>query len=116
MIHGLLREARDADFDLYSYLGKRVTLGAEKPFPHVPALYELQTTWRLQDDQTMAAALENSNYSSVEKFEQQVREQFMEEEAVGWMGRLPEAEFIKAFNGKYAISALAVLQEVHSYS
>jgi hypothetical protein len=112
MIHGLLREARDADYALYSYLGKGVTLGVEKPLPHVPALYELQTSWRLQDDQTMAAALENSNYGSVEMFEQQVREQFLEEEAAGWMGRLPEAEFIKTFKGRYAISALAVLQEV----
>ena len=112
MIHGLLREARDADFELYSYLGKGVTLGVEKPLPHVPALYELQTTWRLQDDNTIAAALENCNYTSVESFEQQVRDQFIEEESAGWMGRLSESEFKKTFKGRYAISALAVLQEV----
>ena len=112
MIHGILREARDADYHLYSYLGQGVTLGVEKPLPHVPALFELQTSWRLQDDSTTLAALENSNYLSVEQFELQVREQFLEEEAAGWMGRLPDADFLKAFQGRYAISALAVLQEV----
>ena len=111
LIHGLLREARDADFHLFSYLGKGVTLGVKRPLPHVPALYELQTAWRLQDDQVMLAALENSNYNSVEGFKDQVQAQFEEEAALGWMQRMSDSEFRERYQGSYAISALAVLQE-----
>ena len=111
LIHGLLREARDADFSLYSYLGSGVTLGVAEPLPHVPALYELQTNWRLNEDQIMMAALENSNYSSVEKFKDQVRAQFEEEQISGWMKCMSNAAFREMYKGRSAISALAVLQE-----
>ena len=112
LVHGILRQARDADFSFYSHLGKGVTLGVEHPLPHVPALYELQTTWRLQDDPTVQASLENANYKSVVDFEKEVLEQFVEEESLGWMGRLDEAAFVEKFRDRYAISSLAVLEEV----
>ena len=82
VIHLWLGRRRDADFDLYCYLGKGVTLGVDKPLPHVPGFYDLQTPWRLQDDFTIAASLGNGNYSSVEEHALQAREQFLEEVAI----------------------------------
>ena len=111
IIHGLLREARDADYTLFSYLGDGVTLGVDRPLPHVPALFELQTSWRLSDDHILQAALENSNYTSVAEHILEVQRQFEEEEAMGWMRRMSEEEFATTYKGRYAISALAVLQE-----
>ena len=111
LLHGLLREMRDADFSLFEELKEGVTLGVLDPLPHTPALYELQTAWRLHDDPLITAALENPNYKSVEEFAEQVELQFREEQALGWMDELSDEAFLTKYGTNSAISALAVLQE-----
>ena len=59
LIQGLLGEMRDADYLLFGELSEGVTLGVLHPLPHTPALFELQTSWRLKEDPLASAALEN---------------------------------------------------------
>jgi hypothetical protein len=93
MIAGVLREARDADFELFHQLEEGVSIGILEPLPHTPACYELQTSWRLQDDPFTVAAMENSNYQSVDQFVGEVEKQFKEEEGLGWMEEMSDEEF-----------------------
>ena len=68
LIFALLREARDADYMLFKTLGSGVPLGVLDPLPHNPALYELQSKWRLPEDPGLATAFENPNYASAADF------------------------------------------------
>jgi hypothetical protein len=111
LIKGLLGEMLDADYLHFGDLANGVTLGVLHPLPHTPALYELQTSWRLKEDPLASAALENPNYKSIEGFVDTVEKQFQEEKREGWMDVVSNAEFEKMFKGNSAISALAVLEE-----
>ena len=111
MIAALLREARDPDYELFYQLETGVSIGILEPLPHNPACYELQTSWRLQDDPFAVAAMENSNYQSVDKFVSEVEKQFKEEEVLGWMEEMEDVEFSRRYGKNSAISALAVLEE-----
>lgn len=111
LIKGLLAEMRDADFMLYGELAGGVTLGVLHPLPHTPALYELQTAWRLKDDPLASAALENPNYKSIDGFVEVVEKQFQEERLEGWMDVMANSEFEARYKSNSAISALAVLEE-----
>lgn len=108
---GLLCEVRDADCMLFQNLHEGVSIGVLSPLPHTPALYELQSKWRLLDDPFIQAKLEKINYSSVEPHVDVVEAQFREEQALGWMECLTDADFSSRFGPNRAVSALAVLVE-----
>lgn len=111
LIHYLLAEMVDADFMLFKKLENGVTLGVLEALPHNPALYELQSSWRLKEDPLLSAALENPNYKSIEPHIAVVKEQFQEEASLGWMEELSNEEFRRRFGKDSAISALAILEE-----
>ena len=111
LLFGLLCEVRDADYLLFKSLHEGVPIGVLSPLPHVPALYEPQVKWRLQEDLFLQAKLEKANYASVEEHTTEVEAQFVEEEKLGWMERMTDSEFVKRFGLNRAVSALAVLVE-----
>ena len=111
LLFGLLCEVRDADCMLFKDLHLGVPLGVAEPLPHTPAIYELQSSWRLQEDLFLQAKLEKANYESVKEHVEEVRAQFKEEEKLGWMEELTEGEFQERFGPNRAVSALAVLVE-----
>jgi hypothetical protein len=111
LIKGLLGEMLDADYLLFGELAGGVTLGVLHPLPHTPALFELQTSWRLKEDPMASAALENPNYQSIEGFVDVVEKQFLEEQKEGWMEEMSNEAFRSRFKANSAVSALAVLEE-----
>ena len=111
LIHHLLAEMVDPDYTLFKKLETGVTLGVLEPLPHNPALYELQSSWRLKEDPLLSAALEHTNYKSIEPHIALVKKQFEEEAELGWMQELSNEEFARRYGKDSAISALAVLEE-----
>ena len=111
LIFGLLCEVRDADCMLFKNLDQGTTIGVLEPLPHTPAIYELQTKWRLPEDPFITAKFEKPNYCSVEKFIDVVEQQFQEEAQLGWMEKFSDKDFVEKFGPNRAVSALAVLEE-----
>ena len=110
-LHLLLREMRDADFEIIHTMKTGVTAGILFPLPRTPAIYEEQKKWRLCWDPLATPMTIAGNYSSLEKHTEEVRKQFKEEEQIGLMREYSEADFYKKFGKNVAISALAVIEE-----
>ena len=111
MLFFLLREAKDPDFAACRLFQAGVNLGVTEPLQHNPAIFELQTKWRLKDDPLESGEWLNPNYPTVKEFEDEVRKQFEADKADGLMGSLPLADFRKTFSHGHAVSALSVIQE-----
>ena len=107
----LAREMRDADYQVLKELQSGVTAGILEHLPIVPAVFEEQVKWRLTEDPLDAGLECNPNYKSVDGFRVEVLKQFRADELEGRMLELDEEVFRKRFEGRIAISALAVLQE-----
>lgn len=111
IIKYMLKEADDPDFAVCDDYKVGVNLGVTEPLPHTPAVFELQTQWRLKDNPLETSEWFNANYSTVDAHIEAVQKQFDEEVAEGMMGCLPLEEFKSTFTDGYAISALSVLEE-----
>ena len=110
-IHLLLREMRDADYEIMDTLKTGVTAGILHPLPRNPVMLEEQTKWRPPEHPWNDRIGETGNYCSLEKFKVQVKELFQEEEKVGLMKEMTDEEFFCKFPKNHAISALAVIEE-----
>ena len=111
LIYHILREGGDPDYAVISEYEKGVNLGVTEPLPHTPAVFELQTTWRLRDEPWDNLEWHNPNYTSLKEHKEQVRSQFEEEIKEHLMDKCTLSELKAAYPNGYAISALAVLQE-----
>ena len=107
----LLREARDPDFAIIDSYKSGVNLGVTEPLPHTPAVFELQERWRLKIDPLEQASWLNPNYSSLQEHKAKIKEQFLEEEKEGLVGRTTVSSLKTMFPEGFAISALSVLEE-----
>ena len=107
----LLREMRDADYEVIRQLRNKVTAGILQPLPRTPAIFEEQTKWRLNLNPFVDPAHVAGNYASLEEHKEKVKAQFKEEEEAGLMKEYEETEFYEKFGKNYAISALAVIVE-----
>lgn len=85
MLYFLLREMRDADFELMRLAKTGVPLGVLQPLPRNPALFEEQVKWRLKEDMLIEPALEAENYLSLNEHLDEVESQFKEDERGGLM-------------------------------
>ena len=110
-LHLLLREMRDADYEIIHTMKTGVTAGILFPLPRTPAIYEEQKKWRLSWDPLVTPMTVAGNYSSLEKHTEEVRKQFKEEEQIGLMREYSEEEFYRKFGKNCAVSALAVIEE-----
>jgi hypothetical protein len=110
-LHLLLREMRDADYEIVHTMKSGVTAGILFPLPRTPAIYEEQTKWRLQWDPLATPMTVAGNYSSLEKHTKEVKTQFKEEEQIGLMREYDEKDFFNKFGQNCAVSALAVIEE-----
>ena len=79
LIGGLLREAQDADYNIYSQFRTGVTAGILEPLPRTPAVFEEQKKWRLNDDPFEIAVDVANNYASLNDHVEEVRRQFTED-------------------------------------
>ena len=111
MIYHILREGGDPDYAVLLEYEKGVNLGVTDPLPHTPAVFELQTSWRLRDTPWDTLEWHNSNYSSLKDHREQVMTQFEDEIKEHMMCKCTLGELRTNYPGGYAISALAVLQE-----
>ena len=110
-LHLLLREMRDADYEIFNTFRGGVTAGVLFPLPRTPAIFEEQTTWRLREDPLASGIKEAENYGSLSEHIGEVERQFKLEEQEGFMLELRDEVLIKQFGNNYAISPLAVLVE-----
>eukprot|EP00435_Cladocopium_sp_Y103_P066703 s951_g29.t1 len=99
----------DREFLLQGEVGFPV--GVTSPLPRTPHVYEEQTSWRLEDDPHMMEEVWRSNYQSVDKHIDFVREHFEEECSEGLMERLTLEQAKDRYGSRIAISSLAVLVE-----
>ena len=111
LLHLLLLELKDADSIIASMLKEGVTAGVLEPLPRNPALFEEQTSWRLDWNDMMQPEPVAKNYASLEEHKEVVLQQFREEEACGLMREFEEAEFYKKYGKNTAVSAMAVIVE-----
>ena len=111
MLHFLLREMNDPDFEFMRQLEVGTTAGVLEPLPRTPALYEEQTSWRLKDDPFQAPELAAANYVSLENHIYAIELQFREEEKLQMMREYSLQDFNTTFGKNQAIAALAVLEE-----
>ena len=110
-IHLLLREMRDADYMIFREMMEGVTAGILEPLPRTPAIYEEQTTWRLDANFLGSATKEAENYKSFAGFEDTIEEQFKAEQELGWMQETTVDQLKQEYGENFAISPLAVAEE-----
>ena len=111
LIHGLLKEARDGDYEIFKIFKTGVTTGIIRPLPRTPAIFEEQKKWRLQFDPFEIAQERNDNYMSLDDHVGEVRRQFLEDEKLYRMKSFNRKEFEERYPVHRSVSALAVLQE-----
>ena len=112
IIKGILQEGVDADFQIFDEFSKGVNLGVLLPLPRTPALFEEQTTWRLEENPFAVRREQNQNYNSLFEHVTTVREQFESDVQCGRMIKLTKQEYEASYPKEArAISALAALQE-----
>ena len=111
LLHLMLLELKDADSIIAEMLKTGVTAGVLEPLPRNPAIFEEQTSWRLDWNDTMQPEPVAKNYSSLNEHKGVVLQQFREEEACGLMREYEEAEFYRKFGKNTAVSAMAVIVE-----
>ncbi len=112
LIGAILREGRDADFNIFGSLATGVTLGVLEPLPRTPAIFEEQVSWRLEDNPFSVKFEQKANYSSVYEHMDAVKKQFEGDIKLGRVVKMSRRDY----EAKYppaarAISALAALQE-----
>ena len=110
-VHLLLREMRDADFEIFNEFRSGVTAGILNPLPRTPAIFEEQKKWRLTEDPLLEGIKEAENYGSLEEHLEVVEAQFKQEEKEGFMLEISDEELRKRYGTNFAISPLAVLVE-----
>jgi hypothetical protein len=112
LLHGILREGLDPDFEIFTRFPEGVTLGVLQPLPRTPALYEEQVSWRLEDSPFATKHEQNPNYSSLMEHVGSVKEQFDKDIAEGRMVMMTKSEYEKMYPAEArAICALAALKE-----
>jgi hypothetical protein len=111
MMHFLLREMRDPDFELLDTLRTGVTAGILFPLPRTPALFEEQVKWRLRVDPLVSGCREAENYGSLADHIEEVEAQFREEEKIGAMKEFRDEVLAAEYGRNVAVSPLAVLIE-----
>ncbi|CAE7826044.1 unnamed protein product [Symbiodinium sp. CCMP2592] len=87
--------------------GRKV--GVDSPFPRVPLVFRPKKKWRDYDDSPYQAI--NANYSSAALVPDQLEAQFEEEEALGMMFPLSEAEARKRFGDKLHVASLGAIMK-----
>jgi hypothetical protein len=112
LIREMLRAANDADFLFLNEVESTgVTVGVLEPLPRTPRAFEEQTSWRLEDDPSVAALAFSANYSSVKDHQQWVRQHLEEEVAEGLMEKITEKDLQSTFGENVAIASLAVIHD-----
>jgi hypothetical protein len=112
LIQGTLREGRDADYKIFDEFCTGVNLGVLQPLPRTPAIFEEQTTWRLEENPFATRHEQNPNYSSLYEHVDTVREQFDEDVQSGRMMKVTRQHYESTYPPEArAISALAALPE-----
>jgi hypothetical protein len=112
LIMEMLRAANDADFSFLKEVESTgVTVGVLEPLPRTPRAFEEQTSWRLEDDPTVAALAFSANYSSVKDHQQWVRQHLSEEVTEGLMEKVLEKDLQPLFGSNVAIASLAVIHD-----
>ena len=111
LIHGLLREAGDQDYEFLLEAESGLPLGVLHGLPRTPASFERQVKWALEDDPTHVPLMEKRNYPSAEEHKEHLRSHLEAEVQEGLVQRMSRGEFEKEFGDNRAISALAVLVE-----
>eukprot|EP00435_Cladocopium_sp_Y103_P049925 s2541_g15.t1 len=113
-LHALAQMARkmgDEDADILdsgedNYVDGR-WVGYKHVFPRVPLVFRPKVKERQYDDSEYNP--ENSNYGSAKEYTQQIETQFVEEEKLGFMFPLSEAEARKRYGDKLRIAALGAI-------
>jgi len=109
LIHEILRLAQDADYEFLRQAEIGLPVGVLNPLPRTPAVYEEQTSWRLQDDPLASVSCWASNYGSALEFQSHIREHFAEEVAEGLMEQVDRESATSRFGKHLSVAALAVL-------
>ena len=109
LLGAILREACDADAEIFEQFEGGVTAGALEPMPRAPAVFEELTQWRLGQEALAFAASEHANYSSVAKHADWVRSHLAEEVADGRMEPVTRKAVEERYPRSFAIEAMAVL-------
>ncbi|CAE6970985.1 unnamed protein product [Symbiodinium sp. CCMP2592] len=94
--------------DPESYASGR-KVGVDSPFPRVPLVFRPKKKWRNYDDSPYQAI--NANYSSATLVPDQLEAQFEEEEALGMIFPLSEAEARKRFGDKLHVASLGAIMK-----
>ncbi len=111
-VEATMKKMGDEDFAIISqnegdnYVsGRRV--GVEKPIPPAPLVFRPKRKEKKYDNSEFVP--EAMNYSSAEGAKEQIQKQFEEEEKMGWMYPLSEAEARKRFGQTLRIASLAAI-------
>ena len=110
LIADLLKSLGDPDWQFFEQLREGVPIGVGYDFPRTTAVFDEKLKWSL-DQMHDPLGKEATNYRSVEGYEDQVRQLFLEEAAEGWMVELTDAEAEKEFGANLRVAALAVVVE-----
>ena len=109
LTHEILRFADDADFEFLLQAEIGLPVGVLNPLPRTPAVYEEQTSWRLEDDPTVNTVCWASNYASADEHQSYIREHFTEEVSEGLMDKVDRASSSNIYGEHLSVAALAVL-------
>ena len=109
LIHEVLRLANDADYEFLLQAEIGLPVGVLNKLPRTPAVFEEQTSWRLEDDPLAFSINWAANYSSAEEHMEHIREHFAEEVTEGLMEELNKDEAEARFGRHLSVAALAVL-------
>ena len=107
-----LRRMGDEDADIISrnsgdnYVEGRL-VGAGTPFDPAPLVFRGKEKGRVYDDSEFVPLAQN--YPSAEEATQIIQQQFEEEEKLGWMYPLSEAEARKRFGARLRVASLAAI-------
>ena len=111
-VEATMKKMGDEDFAIISqnegdnYVsGRRV--GVEKPIPPAPLVFRPKRKEKKYDNSEFVP--EAMNYSSAEGAKEQIQRQFEEEEKMGWMYPVSEAEARKRFGQTLRIASLAAI-------
>lgn len=110
LIGGLLRVAGDPDWRFFPEIASGVKLGVGVPMPRTPQVFEEKTKWRLDEIDDPGVA-ERPNYKSVEPHLEAVEKLFREEQVLGWMIEMTDAQAKAEYGDRLHIAALAVVEE-----
>ena len=112
-----MRRMGDEDADIISrnpgdnYVEGRL-VGAGAPFEPAPLIFRGKEKGRVYDDSEFTPFAQN--YQSAEEAAQTIQQQFEEEEKLGWMYPLSEAEARKRFGERLRVASLAAIPKDES--